>query len=184
MARTLNHLGLATLVAIALTACSQSEPDGAERSGPSNSSLAATLDRSSEHARLEAMIESTGLSQALDATGPYTLFAPPDEALNAAGAGADLTDAALKAQAAQILRAHIVPGALTRSDIATAVDRAGSEGAQMRTMTDAVLTFSRDGDRLLVRGPEGPAVALSGNEALARNGVIQPISGALRTCSL
>ncbi|WP_374274783.1 fasciclin domain-containing protein [Brevundimonas sp.] len=165
--------------AIAVAACGRSDVDDSGSAQPAEASLASVLDRNPGHARLEAMIESTGLTEALDATGPYTLFAPPDDALATAGGDADMTDDALKAQAAQLLRAHIVPGALTRADIAAAVDRAGGEGAKMRTMADAVLTFTRDGERLVVRGPDGPAVALSGDEALARNGVIQPVSGLL-----
>ena len=130
------------------------------------------------HGALAKVTANSGLGAVLEGVGPYTVLAPPDAVLRASG-GVDFTDAALKAEGAALLRAHIVPGALTRADIGAAVDRAAGKGAQMRTMAGGLLTFTRGEDAIVVTAPDGATARLSGDEALASNGVLQPIDGLL-----
>lgn len=181
MNRSIGGRLLVTAAIFALAACSRADQEGSAPAAPSSESLASALAESRDFAVLEAMIQNAGLNDALNGTGPYTILAPPDDALRAASGDGDFADPALKAQAAALLRAHIVPGALTRADIQAAVERAGADGAQMRTMADGLLTFRGGADGLIVEGPDGASAVLTGSEALASNGVIQPISAALVT---
>ena len=144
---------------------------------PSSRTLADSLRGADGLGTLEGAVASSGLASVLDGVGPYTVFAPTDAAFQAAG-GAPSGDA-MKAQSAALLRAHIVPGALTRADIAAALDRASGGKVEMRTMADGVLTFSRQGQAIVVTGPDGAAVRLTGDETLAGNGVLQPVDGVL-----
>ena len=121
---------------------------------------------------------NAGLGTVLEGTGPYTVFAPNDAAFTAAG-GSDLGGEAMKAQAAALLRAHIVPGALTRADIDAAIGRNGSGTVEMRTMANTLLTFSKEGDAIVVAGEGGARGRLAGQETVASNGVVQPVDGVL-----
>lgn len=181
--RTPTRLALTTLAVFSLAGCSD-RPDktGKDTSaadaqaGATNGTLAAMLQ--GEHRGLAAVLDNSGLRGALDGVGPYTLFAPADAALKGA-AGADFTDPQMKAEGAALLRAHIVPGALTRADIIAAVDRSGGMGAQMRTMGGGLLTFTRSGQDLIATASDGASARMTGREVVASNGVLQPLDGLL-----
>lgn len=126
---------------------------------------------------LEKAVENAGLAAVLDGKGSYTVFAPADRAFETSGA--DFGSEAMKAEAAALIRLHIVPGALTRRDIEAAIARDSDGKVEMQTMGDSLLTFSRDGDVLKVTAADGTAAQLTGVETIASNGVVQPIDGLL-----
>ncbi len=170
---------LAPTMVVCLAACGggTDEAKGAGATpAPSSKTLAAAIGDEGDLDSLEGVIKNAGLSDVLDGKGPYTVFAPANAALGAAGA--DLSGEAMKAQSAALLRAHIVPGALTRADILAAIDRGGG-GVQMRTMADGLLTFSKDGEALVVTAADGATARLTGEETVASNGVVQPVDGVL-----
>ena len=152
--------------------------DTAEQARPSSRTLAATLKAEDGFGTLDGAAANAGLGGVLEGVGPYTVFAPADAAFTAGGTAADLTDESLRAQSAALLRAHIVPGALTREDIAAAIQRDGGE-VQMRTMANTLLTFSRDGEAITVTAENGAKGRLMGEERLASNGVLQPVDALL-----
>ena len=176
------RLAAAPLAALALAACNPAPGDGDEAAAaapePSSRTLAASLKADGELDSLEGALLGSGLDGVLEGVGPYTVFAPTDQAFRISGLG-DLSDEALKAQSAALIRAHVVPGALTRADLAAAVDREGSGQVEVRTMANEVLTLSRDGDAIVVTAPDGATGRLTGAEALASNGVVQPVDGVL-----
>ncbi|HEY0103653.1 MAG TPA: fasciclin domain-containing protein [Brevundimonas sp.] len=172
----------AAAAVLGLAACGGGDDEKAtapgEAAAPSNRTLAASVADSGELGALERVLANAGLNTVLEGTGPYTVFAPNDAAFTAAG-GADLGTEAMKAQAAALLRAHIVPGALTRADIEAAMARGGSGTVEMRTMANTLLTFSREGEAIVVAGEGGARGRLAGQETVASNGVVQPVDGVL-----
>ncbi len=170
---------VAPLLAMALAGCGEGagKADGTGAAEPSNRTLAATLKGDRAFGTLERVLDNAALGEVLAGTGPYTVFAPSDAAF-AASAG-DLGDEAMKAQAAAMLRAHIVPGALTRADIEAAIAREGSGEVRMRTMANSLLTFSKEGEAVIVAGDDGARARLTGSETLASNGVVQPVDALL-----
>lgn len=172
---------LAPLAVVALAGCGGGD-DGKAEAGkaaqPSSRTLAATV-QGGGFDTLGGALTNAGLVGVLEGKGPYTLFAPADAAFTAAAGATDFTNEAMRAQSAALLRAHILPGALTRADIAKALDGAGDGGVKMRTMADTLLTFSRDGETIVVTAADGARARLSGEENLARNGVLQPVDALL-----
>ena len=176
--RTIARWGAVPLAVMLLAACgpkATNEP----AAKPSTKTLAATVQADKAYGALDRAINNAGLQTALTSVGPYTLFAPSDAALNPTAAGVDFADAAHKAEGAAFLRAHIVPGAVTRGDISAAIDRAGAKGAEMRTMAGGLITFTRDGEAIVATSADGAHARLSGKEGLVSNGVLQPIDGLL-----
>lgn len=178
-----DRLWMTALAALAagLAGCGERETTpSAEPAGavaPSSRTLTEVIAAREDLAGFRGAAENAGLAEALEGIGPYTVFAPPDAAFGQGAA--EWSDAALRAQGAALLRAHIVPGALTRRDIEAAIDAADDGRVEMRTMGEGVLTFSRDGQDLVVTAPDGARARLGGEETVAANGVLQPVDGLL-----
>ena len=169
---------LAPLMMLSLAACGgEAEKADGTAAAPSSTTLAAAIGDAGDLDTLEGVVKNAGLSDVLDGKGPYTVFAPANAALGAAGT--DLSGASMKAQSAALLRAHIVPGALTRADILAAIERNGGKSLQMLNMADGLLTFSKDGEAVVVTAADGATARLTGAESVVSNGVVQPVDGVL-----
>ena len=177
--RPMMRWALAPLCVLALAGCGEGagKADGTGAAAPSIRTIAATLKDDRAFGTLERVLENAALGDVLAGTGPYTVFAPADAAFTAAAG--DLGDEAMKAQAAAMLRAHIVPGALTRADILAAIAAKESGAVEMRTMANSLLTFTREGETVIVAGDNGARARLTGSETLASNGVVQPVDALL-----
>lgn len=160
----------AAVLTLSLAACGD-ESDEVGTPEPSGQTIAQALD--GDASGLGAAVEIAGLTEAMEGVGPYTVFAPVDDAL-----AEDFAEAE-GPEAAALVRAHIAPGMMTRADIAAALDAAEGREVQMRTMDDGLLTFSRDGDVILVTAEDGAAARLTGEEEIVENGAIQPLDAIL-----
>lgn len=180
MMSNLARLAAAPLAALALVACSPADDAAPAAAAPeaSSATLAASLKAGDGLDGLESLVTAAGLEPALEGVGPYTVFAPTDAAFGSPGPG-DLASEENRAAAAALIRAHIVPGALTRQDILAAIDANPTGKVEMRTMAEGLLSFSRDGEAVVVTAPDGATARLTGDQTLARNGVIQPVDGLL-----
>jgi uncharacterized surface protein with fasciclin (FAS1) repeats len=176
----LTPLAVLAPLTLMLAACDdrggEAEKAGTAASEPSNETLAAALKGDEELDTLEAVLANAGLTGVLEGVGPYTVFAPADAAF---ATPADFTADTAKAPAAALVRAHIVPGAMTRRDIVAAIDRAGAGKVEMRTMADGLLSFSKEGEAVVVTAADGARARLVGEEELVSNGVLQPVDALL-----
>lgn len=180
--QTLMRRVLTPLAVVLLAACGADNEKAAETTEqvqPSSRTLAATLRAEAGFSALARTTTNAGLSGVLDGVGPYTLFAPADPAFPEDGALTDVTDESRRAESAALLQAHIVPGALTRADIETALDGDADGSVQMRTMANTLLTFSREGSTIVVTSEGGARGRLTGDERVASNGVMQPVDAVL-----
>lgn len=92
--------------------------------------------------RLAQAVEAAGLKETLDGGGPYTVFAPTDEAFAALPEGTweMLLRPENKELLKQVLMNHVVPGAVTSSQIATETAPTVNGGAvAMRVAEDRVI---------------------------------------------
>ena len=160
----------AAVLALSLAACGNGSGENGTPE-PSGEGIAQALD--GDASRLGAAVETAGLTDAMEGVGPYTVFAPLDDAIPEDFAAAE------GPEAAAFVRAHIAPGMMTRADIVAALDASEDRDVQMRTMDDGLLTFSRDGDTILVTAEDGAAARLTGDEELVENGAIQPVDAIL-----
>lgn len=180
--KTLMRRALTPLAVVLLAACGAENDKTAEtteQAQPSARTLAATLRAEAGFGTLGRIATNAGLAEVLDGVGPYTLFAPADAAFPEDAAPADVADPDRRAESAALLRAHIVPGALTRRDIGDALDGDAEGSVQMRTMANTLLTFSREGSAIVVTSENGARSRLTGEERVARNGVMQPVDALL-----
>lgn len=177
--KTMMRWVLAPVCLLALAACGAEagKSEGGTVAAPSDKTIAASLKDDRAFGTLERVLDNAALGDVLAGKGPYTVFAPSDAAFTASAG--DLGDEAMKAQGAAMLRAHIVPGAMTRADIIAAMNRGGSGTVEVRTMANSLLTFSKEGEAIIVTGDNGARARLTGDETVASNGVVQPVDALL-----
>ncbi|HZG45318.1 MAG TPA: fasciclin domain-containing protein [Allosphingosinicella sp.] len=153
----------------------------ANATAPAEARLASVISGDQQLGRLNRIVTGAGMTELLNGVGPYTLFAPTDAAIE--GLGAERADAlageAMRPQAGALLRAHIVPGTITRRDLEAAIGSAGGRPVRMRSMANTMLSFTREGDAIVISADEGGRARLTAQEGLASNGSVQPIDGLL-----
>jgi len=104
-----------------------------------------TLVQASDFAALLAAEGATDMVDTLRSEGPYTLFAPNDEAFAALPEGSlENLMADASGELTQILQYHVVVGVVTSDEL--------TDGAQLETMQGGVLTVTMDGDSILING--------------------------------
>jgi transforming growth factor-beta-induced protein len=92
---------------------------------------------------LVAAVQAAGLVDALKAEGPFTVFAPTDDAFAALPEGTiDALLADPSGDLTQILLYHVVPGKVMAADV--------SDGLEAETLQGAKVTFSIDGNSAMI----------------------------------
>jgi uncharacterized surface protein with fasciclin (FAS1) repeats len=156
-------------------------PAAAARGEQPKTSLLQALDGSADHKSLAKAVRQAGLTETLSGAQPYTLFAPTEAAFAKlpAGAADGLLAPQAKGRLVALLTGHIVPGVVTAADLGRAIDR-GKGKAELATVGGSNLSFSRDGDAILITDAAGGQSRVTGAERLASNGVVHDVDGVLR----
>ncbi|TAL86268.1 MAG: fasciclin domain-containing protein [Rhodanobacter sp.] len=135
---------------------------------------------SKDHTTLVAAVKAAGLVGTLEGKGPFTVFAPTNEAFAALPAGTvqTLLKPENKATLTKILTYHVVPGRLTSSDLAKAV-KAGGGKAVLKTVEGDDITIRKDGTQWTVTDDKGGVADITIANVLQSNGVIYVINKVL-----
>lgn len=126
--------------------------------------LFATLEADGSFTILVEALTQTGLAETLAADGPYTLFAPTDAAFAALPAGT--LDGISAEQLADVLRHHLVEGAVLAEQAAALPEATTASGAALALRSEAGTLYV--GDATVVRA-----------DLEASNGVIHAIDAVL-----
>ena len=119
---------------------------------------------------LAGLVTDAGLVDTLRGTGPFTVFAPTDDAfgkLPLATLHAVQDDPKLLAT---VLTYHVVAGKLTVADLRTIADGAGT----VKTVAGIDLKITREGHEVLVNG-----FRIAAGDVMASNGVIHVMGDVL-----
>lgn len=182
---------LAACLLTTVAACSSADdaPASADVDAAStDTSLAGLMAEDANLSSAAQALTGAGLTQAMDAEPVYTVLAPTNAAFSAfnqagddADGGGEDGDAVDRSTAlAAVMRGHILPGYLTRQDIANAL-ASGSGSVTMKTMAGDSVTFSQEGDGIRVTAADGSTALLEGNGTSGSNGVILPVDTVLKT---
>ena len=136
---------------------------------------------SKDHTTLVAAVKAAGLVETLEGAGPFTVFAPTNEAFAKLPKG--VVDSLLKPEnkdkLVAVLTYHVVPGRLTAQDLAAKVDEGGGQ-AMLKTAQGEELTVRRQGrSRLTITDAKGDTAAITISNVLQSNGVIHVINTVL-----
>lgn len=165
-ARRLRAAALLPMLALGLAACGDDD-DGDDNMGPTEPGTIAQI--ASEDARLTTLVsalQAAGLDESLETAGPFTVFAPVNEAFNDLPVGwlAALLDEENEDLLTKILTYHVVPGEAFSTDL--------SDGQSLTTLEGTALTVSITGGTITIADASGNEVAIVEADIDASNGVL------------
>jgi uncharacterized surface protein with fasciclin (FAS1) repeats len=132
---------------------------------------------SKDHTTLVAAVKAVGLVDTLSGKGPFTVFAPVNEAFDKLPPGTVpmLLKPENKDKLASILTYHVVPGRLTAQDLWSMVDKMGGT-AELETANGQSLWIKRVNEKhLAVWDVQGHAGRITIADVMQSNGVIHVI---------
>ena len=129
---------------------------------------------------LVTAVQTAGLVDTLNSTGPFTVFAPTNDAF--AGLPAGTVDSLLRpsrrAALSRILTYHVVPGRITAADLTTAV-RVGGGSATLTTVEGGRLVATVNRGTLTLTDAAGNRIGVTAADIPASNGLIHVLDGVL-----
>jgi uncharacterized surface protein with fasciclin (FAS1) repeats len=128
---------------------------------------------SKDHTTLVAAVKAAGLVDTLEGKGPFTVFAPTNNAFGKLPAGTvdTLVKPENKATLTKILTYHVVAGKLEASDL--------TDGKKLKTVEGEQLTVKRDGDKVTIIDAKGGSSTVTISNVNQSNGVIHVVDTVL-----
>lgn len=131
---------------------------------------------SKDHTTLVAAVKAAGLVETLQGKGPFTVFAPTNEAFNNLPKGTveTLLKPENKKMLQSVLTYHVVAGKMNSADIAKAI-KAGNGKATLTTVQGGKLTAWMQGKDLYISDENGGKAKVTIADVNQSNGVIHVV---------
>jgi uncharacterized surface protein with fasciclin (FAS1) repeats len=135
---------------------------------------------SKDHTTLVAAVKAAGLVPTLEGTGPFTVFAPTNEAFDALPAGtvSTLLKPENKPMLTKILTYHVVSGKYDTPRLKALILKDGGK-AMLPSVAGPDLTFTMSGTMVDVTDAKGNTAEITIANVNQSNGVIQVINKVL-----
>lgn len=133
--------------------------------GSAPASIADTTSRTAQLSTLNKLVADAGLTETLRTSGPYTLFAPSDEAFKAVPAKTMAELSANKELLKSVLTYHVVPGKLMAAEV---------KSGNLKTVQGANVALARSGGFVTVE-----EAMVTQADIPASNGVVHVIDRVL-----
>ncbi|MGH8224676.1 MAG: fasciclin domain-containing protein [Gammaproteobacteria bacterium] len=136
---------------------------------------------SKDHTTLVALVKEAGLVSALESKGPFTVFAPTNQAFSELPASTvkALQEPKNRAQLKSILLYHVVSGRYDFNRLAGLIKQGGGK-AMLKTLNGMDLTFMMNGSHnIVVKDAKGGIAQISTYNVYQSNGVIQVVNHVL-----
>ena len=132
---------------------------------------------SKDHTTLVAAVKAAGLVPTLESKGPFTVFAPTNEAFAKLPAGTvdNLLKPENKDKLKQVLTYHVVPGRLTTKDLREKIKDGGGK-AELKTVEGDLLTVMEKDGKFWLKDSKGDTAEITIANVMQSNGVIQVIN--------
>ena len=131
---------------------------------------------SKDHTTLVAAVKAAGLVETLSSAGPFTVFAPTNEAFGMLPAGTveTLVKPENKATLTGILTYHVVSGNLDSKALEAKI-KAGNGMAELTTVAGGKLTVTKKNGKLMLKDEKGGMATITIKDVYQSNGVIHVI---------
>jgi uncharacterized surface protein with fasciclin (FAS1) repeats len=145
-----------------------------------NKTIVENAVNSKDHTTLVAAVKAAGLVDTLSGPGPFTVFAPTNEAFDKLPPGTvdTLLKPENKAELTKILTYHVVAGRYTAHDLVKMI-KDGGGSATLTTVEGEPLTVTLKGRRILVHDAKGGVATVTIGDVIQSNGVIHVINAVL-----
>ena len=186
-------LCMAVLATLAFTSCKDNENKEAdetmteeqmameaeaqtEETMPEQQTIATIAMDNENFTTLVSAIQSAELGETLNGSGPYTVFAPTNDAFNKLPEGTleGLTKPESKEKLAGLLKYHVVSGEYMAADIVKAI-KENNGSFVIKTVQGGELTATLDGENVIVTDASGSKAKVTMADVDASNGVIHGI---------
>ena len=165
------------------SAQSMSEPTvrvGGQAMFPSKTIVANAVN-SADHTTLVAAVKAAGLVDTLNSKGPFTVFAPTNEAFAMLPAGTvdNLVKPENKATLTKVLTYHVVAGDYNTTKLRSMI-LAGNGTATLTTVEGGKLWLMMNGsDNIIIKDAKGDIADITISDVNQSNGVIQVVDRVL-----
>ena len=185
MTRTFNNslamaAVLAGTVALALPTMAAANPMVGGSPMLTSKNIVQNAVNSKDHTTLVAAVKAGGLVDTLEGKGPFTVFAPTNEAFAKLPDGTvkSLLEPANKAKLDSVLTYHVLAGNMSTQDIQAKIKEGGGK-AMLKTVEGSDL-IARDHDgKIELEGAKGSHATITIANVEQSNGVIQVVNGVL-----
>ncbi|WP_397576937.1 fasciclin domain-containing protein [Sphingorhabdus sp.] len=180
------------LSALALTACSGSDTsdtvatdtevvqddamisDGTQATTDKN--IVALAQGNPQASTLVTAVTAAGLAETLSGSGPFTLFAPSNDAFAKLDKATldGLMMPASKAKLAALLKYHVVAGNVKAADLAKLIAD-GNGTATVTTLNGGTLKASMNGDKIVLTDAKGGKSTVTTADLVASNGTVHMV---------
>ncbi|MDQ1610994.1 MAG: hypothetical protein QOG00_925 [Pyrinomonadaceae bacterium] len=128
------------------------------------------------HTTLVAAVKAAGLVETLSGKGPFTVFAPTDDAFAKLPAGTveTLVKPENKATLTGILTYHVVAGKMDSKALAKGIKKGGGK-ATLKTVNGGTLTAMMHGNGIMLTDAKGGTAMVTTADVYQSNGVIHVI---------
>ena len=135
---------------------------------------------SKDHTTLVAAVKAAGLIDTLSGSGPFTVFAPTNEAFAKLPAGTveTLVKPESKAMLTKILTYHVVAGKMGAADLMKAI-KDGNGKASLKTVEGENLTAMQSGSTIEITDAKGGKSKVTIADVNQSNGVIHVVDTVL-----
>ncbi|MGZ3776494.1 MAG: fasciclin domain-containing protein [Mucilaginibacter sp.] len=135
---------------------------------------------SKDHTTLVAAVKVAGLVETLESAGPFTVFAPTNEAFDKLPAGTvdNLVKPENKATLTKILTYHVVAGRMSSADLMAKI-KEGNGKAELTTVQGGKLWAMQKGKKLYLVDEKGGQSWITIADVNQSNGVIHVVNTVL-----
>jgi uncharacterized surface protein with fasciclin (FAS1) repeats len=168
------------LLACSVSASAQKDPDVGGAPMYPNKTIVENAVNSPIHKTLVAAVKAAGLVDTLNGKGPFTVFAPTDDAFGKLPAGTvdTLVKPENKAQLTKILTYHVVPGKISSKNLAEMIMK-NNGTATLKTVEGGTLTAKMSGNMIMLTDEKGGMATITTADVFQKNGVIHVIDTVL-----
>jgi uncharacterized surface protein with fasciclin (FAS1) repeats len=174
-----NLLALCAAAAFSLSAGSafaQTDPSVGGAAMYPTKNIVENAVNSPDHTTLVAAVKAAGLVETLEGPGPFTVFAPTNEAFAKLPAGTvdTLLKPENKDQLVKVLTYHVVAGKVSAKELIGLIKKGGGK-AELKTVEGGTLTAMLKGGKVTLTDEKGGKATVTIADVFQSNGVIHVI---------
>jgi uncharacterized surface protein with fasciclin (FAS1) repeats len=168
-------LSIVALAATSAVAGSKNPMVGGQKMYPTKDIIDNAVN-SADHTTLVAAVKAAGLVETLKGPGPFTVFAPTNEAFAKLPAGTveNLLKPENKDTLTKVLTYHVLAGRLSSSDLKKAI-QAGHGQAALKTVSGGTLIAMMHGKNIVLKDEKGDTSTVTIPNVFQSNGVIHVV---------
>jgi uncharacterized surface protein with fasciclin (FAS1) repeats len=146
----------------------------------SNRSIVENASKAHNLTTLVTAVKTAGLVDTLQGTGPFTVFAPTNEAFSKLPAGTVdmLLTPEHRDHLKKILTYHVVAGRVTSTQLVEMIEK-GNGQAMLKTVEGGMITAKLDGSNVVLTDEMGGTATVTQADVMQKNGVVHVIDTVL-----